>query len=274
MAAAGRVRVVAAGVGRLGRGRLRGRPARDSARGRGRGGRRSVGRGRARADRARAGSRVEGGRGLRPRSRPTFAPAPTTRARRGDADALSLMLADLRARDEELGRRRAELVGALTIGARDDARVGALVSRRRRSLRPGARHAAGLRAHVRPTLSGFDGLVPVFNADPRQPVHGLRTARTRRRAPERIHRRARGREPPTDLADVHATLVSALRMARSRVRAAAAVRGPAQRGDRRRGLVGDRRRDAARGPGARPTGRAPVSPQRSNDVRTPCNTGG
>jgi hypothetical protein len=122
-------------------------------------------------------------------------------------------IAALRARDQELGGRRPQMTSALMSELdRDLVRV--------RTYRDALDHYLAIRntlltyeRNVRPVMSGFDGLAPVFNA----------VKEDRFTAYERLVK-SEGRitgfiealellEVPAELADVHATLMSSLRMA-------------------------------------------------------------
>jgi hypothetical protein len=133
--------------------------------------------------------------------------------KRGDPDAVSRTIETLRTRDQELGGRRPTLVSTLM------AELEALLSSVRTYRAAMDRYVAVRRSllayerQVRPMMSGLDGLVPVLAA-----VRDVRFT-----AYERLER-AGGRlktlieamqtvTPPDDLADVHATLLSAMRMA-------------------------------------------------------------
>lgn len=133
--------------------------------------------------------------------------------RSGDAAGVSAAIRTLQARDRELGGRRPQLTANLL------AELEATLTRVR-SYRAALDHYTAIRPRllayeraVRPVMSGFDGLVPVFTA----------VRDTRYTAYERLVRAGvrlagfadalQGVEPPPDLADVHATLISAIRMA-------------------------------------------------------------
>jgi hypothetical protein len=133
--------------------------------------------------------------------------------KRGDSAALTGVLAFLQTRNDELGNQRPQVVRTLM------SEVESMLTSAR-TYRAAVEHYAAVRGGllayeraVRPTMSGFDGLVPVFTA-----IRDLRYT-----AYERLERAgARLKDlmaaldtltPPPDLVDVQATLVSALRMA-------------------------------------------------------------
>jgi len=133
--------------------------------------------------------------------------------KRGDLDALTAVLEFLRMRNDELGNQRPQVVRTLM------SEVEAMLASAR-TYRAAVEHYAAVRVGllayeraVRPTMSGFDGLVPVFTA-----IRDLRYT-----AYERLERAGArltdllaalgALTPPPDLVDVQATLVSALRMA-------------------------------------------------------------
>ncbi len=133
--------------------------------------------------------------------------------RRGDAEGVTAAIQALQTRDRELGGRRPQVTSSLM--AELETMLASV-----RTYRAALDHYALVRGSllayeraVRPLMSGFDGLVPVFNAV----RDGRFTAYARL---ERAGSRLKGFiaalqrvAPPADLADVHATLLSALRMA-------------------------------------------------------------
>jgi hypothetical protein len=149
--------------------------------------------------------------------------------RLGDATAVSAVRAELDARDRTLGGRRPGLMTGLAAEldhmlVRAHAHREALdrYARVRRSLLDYERS-------VRPIMSGFDGLTPIFGA---LKEHRYTSLDRVERASTRVRAFESGLEKiaaPEDLADVHATLVSALRMAGyacARRRLATATRKP------------------------------------------------
>lgn len=145
--------------------------------------------------------------------------AADTRARaevarkKGDADGLAGILTSLQVRNEALGNLRPQVIRALT------SEVESLLASAR-TYRAAVEHYAAVRGGllayeraVRPTMSGFDGLTPVFTAirDIKYTAYErLERAGTRLRD---LMAALDALTPPPDLVDVHATLVSALRMA-------------------------------------------------------------
>ena len=145
--------------------------------------------------------------------------ATTLRARaelamkKGDVAGMAAAIDMLRARDRELGERRPQMTGALM----SELEAGLV---RVRSYRESLDHYLKIRStllayerNVRPIMSGFDGLVPVFTA-----VKEDRFTAYERlvRAEERIAGFTEALDlvaPPGELADVQATLMSSLRMA-------------------------------------------------------------
>ncbi|HEX5070015.1 MAG TPA: hypothetical protein VFV78_07335 [Vicinamibacterales bacterium] len=133
--------------------------------------------------------------------------------KKADADALANVLSTLQARDAELGNRRPQVVRSLT------SEIEAMLSSAR-SYRAALERYTAVRGTllayertIRPTMSGFDGLVPVFTA-----IREIRYTAYERleRAGVRLKELIAHLEtirPPADLVDVQATLVSALRMA-------------------------------------------------------------
>ena len=133
--------------------------------------------------------------------------------RRGDAVGVAAAIQTLHTRDRELGGRRPQMTSALL------AELEAMLARAR-SYRAALDRYAAIRPRllayeraVRPIMSGLDGLLPILNA--------VRDARFT--AYERLERAGarlanysealQDVDPPADLADVHATLLSALHMA-------------------------------------------------------------
>ena len=133
--------------------------------------------------------------------------------KKGDSAGIEAAIATLAARDQEMGARRAPLVTALATEL--NAMLEATRTYRARLDRY-ARVRGALLAYerqVRPMMSGFDGMLPIFTA--------LRD--TRYTSYERLEWTGSrltvfqtglaGVEPPEDLVDVHASLVSAMQMA-------------------------------------------------------------
>lgn len=133
--------------------------------------------------------------------------------KKADPDALSGVLSALQARNAELGNRRPLVVQTLT------SEIEAMLASAR-TYRASLEHYTAVRGSllayeraIRPTMSGFDGLAPVFMA-----IRDIRYTAYERleRAGSRLKELIAGLEtvpPPTDLVDVQATLLSALRMA-------------------------------------------------------------
>ena len=137
----------------------------------------------------------------------------TAARKKGDADALANVLAALRARNAELGNRRPLVVRTLT------SEIEAMLASTR-TYHAALEHYAAVRGTllayeraVRPTMSGFDGLAPVFTAirDVRYTAYE-RLERAGTRLKELIVS-LDALTPPADLVDVQATLASALKMA-------------------------------------------------------------
>ena len=145
--------------------------------------------------------------------------AATLRARaeqamkKGDVAGMTAALELLRARDRELGGRRPQMTGALMA----ELETGLL---RVRSYREALDRYVAIRStlltyerNVRPVMSGFDGLVPVFTAVKEDRFTAYeRLVRTEERLAgfvETLDLVA----PPDELADIQATLMSSLRMA-------------------------------------------------------------
>ena len=154
-------------------------------------------------------------------------------------------IASLHARDQQLGRRRPQTVASLT-----EELHAMLESARtyREALDRYARVRGSLLAYertVRPIMSGFDGLTPVFGA-----IRDERYTAFERlvRAGDRvtaIRADLAGVTPPSDLADVHATLTSALQMADYACARRKLSVATTSVGDVARSLVGRGRRDDA-----------------------------
>ncbi len=135
----------------------------------------------------------------------------------GDPAAVEELEADLADRDRQLGRLRPRL-------ARDLARQLALKMVAARAHRAALDHYARVRPvlldyerRIRPVFVTLDGLRPIVNAvrDLRYTsVDRLRTARERLQIAGDL---LEGRAPPDDLADVHATLTSAVYLAREAI---------------------------------------------------------
>jgi hypothetical protein len=145
--------------------------------------------------------------------------ATDTRARaaaarkRGDPDALSGVLSFLQTRNQELGNLRPQVVRTLTSEIES---MLASVRTYRAAVEHYAAVRGGLLAYeraVRPAMSGFDGLAPVLTSirdDKYTAYERLERAGTRLRD---LMAALDALTPPPDLVDVHATLVSAMRMA-------------------------------------------------------------
>ena len=133
--------------------------------------------------------------------------------RKGDVTGVEAAIAALHERDRQLGQRRPQTVAALA-----DELSAMLEAARtyREALERYARVRGSLLAYertVRPIMSGFDGLTPVFGA-----IRDERYTAYERivRAGDRVtamRADMKSLTPPPDLADVHATLTSALQMA-------------------------------------------------------------
>jgi hypothetical protein len=136
-----------------------------------------------------------------------------TARRKGDAAGVTSAMTVLQTRDDALGRRRPNVTATLMT------ELEATLARVRTYREALARYTVvrpSLLAYeraVRPVMSGFDGLLPVFMAvrDNRYTAYErLVIAGTRLSGfAEAVQEVA----PPSDLADVHASLLSALRMA-------------------------------------------------------------
>ena len=133
--------------------------------------------------------------------------------RKGDVAGIERAMSTLAARDRELGARRAPIVSALATEL--NAMLEATRTYQAR-LERYAKVRGALLAYerrVRPMMTGFDGLLQVLEA--------LRD--TRYTSYERLERSSvrlagyqsaiAGVEPPEDLVDVHASLISAMQMA-------------------------------------------------------------
>ena len=132
---------------------------------------------------------------------------------RGDAEAVAQTIEALRVRDQALGGRRPQLLS--TLFAELEAALTSV-----RTHRAALEHYAVIRRslleyerQIRPTMSGFDGLGPILLA-----IRDMKFTAFERL--ERAGVRIKGMidtltamTPPPDLVDVHATLLSALRMA-------------------------------------------------------------
>ena len=133
--------------------------------------------------------------------------------RRGDVAGVEAVIEVLHTRDRELGGRRPERVAVV---AREldvmlaAARAHRLALDRYTQVR---RVLLEYERTMRPTMSGFDGLMPILKAVEEQrftAYERLEAAAARLRA---FQGTTRAVTPPEDLADVHATLLSALQMA-------------------------------------------------------------
>ena len=133
--------------------------------------------------------------------------------KRGDVAGVEAAIGDLRAGDEALGGRRRQSVNAVAgelASVLDATRTYRAALDRYAVMRGSLLH---YERTVRPVMSGFDGLAPVFNA-----LRDLRYTTYERlvRAGTKLtaFRAALAEiQAPGDLADVHATLDSALKMA-------------------------------------------------------------
>ena len=155
---------------------------------------------------------------------------------RGDPEAAGSLLDDLRRRDEALGRLRPRLI-------RELARQLQVKLQATEAYRAALDHYAAVRPallgyerEVRPALATLDGLRPIIEAVGEMrhtSFDRLLLAATRLESAQRLLAEV---APPEDLADVHATLISAVHLAREAVvrRQAAAASG-----------AGDSTRDAA-----------------------------
>jgi hypothetical protein len=133
--------------------------------------------------------------------------------KKGDVAAMAGIVAALRARDQELGGRRPQMTAALASELdRDLGRV--------REYRAALDHYFAIRStllayerNVRPVMSGFDGLAPIFTA-----VKEDRFTAYERlvKCEERLASYTEALDlvqAPSELVDIHATLMSSLRMA-------------------------------------------------------------
>jgi hypothetical protein len=133
--------------------------------------------------------------------------------KRGDLAGLRRLIDTLKSRDQALGGRRPQMMAALS--SELDA-IAADVTTHANALERYARMRGALLAYersIRPVLSGFDGLMPVFLA-----VRDVRYTAYERlvRATGRLQGFIAALEavaPPEDLVDIHATMESALKMA-------------------------------------------------------------
>ena len=133
--------------------------------------------------------------------------------KKGDVSAMIDTIAALRSRDQELGGRRPQMTAALAGEFdRDLEKV--------RSYRAALDHYFAIRStllgyerNVRPVMSGFDGLAPIFSAVKEERY----TAYERLvKCDDRLHTLIEALDmvqAPAELADIHATLMSSLRMA-------------------------------------------------------------
>jgi hypothetical protein len=133
--------------------------------------------------------------------------------KKADVNALSNAIETLRARDRDLGGRRPQVVTALTV------ELDAMMTAARNYHEALERYTAVRRSlldyerAVRPTMSGFDGLMPVllavrdgrYTAYERLVKSGVRL-KGFLEALEQV-------SPPSELADVQSTFISAIRMA-------------------------------------------------------------
>ena len=132
---------------------------------------------------------------------------------RGDAEAVAKTIETLRARDQALGGRRPQLMS--TLFAELEAALTSVRTHRAALERYAVirRSLLQYEREIRPVMSGFDGLAPILLA-----VRDMKFT-----AYERLERAGvrlkdmietlSGVTTPPDLVDVHATLLSALRMA-------------------------------------------------------------
>ena len=145
--------------------------------------------------------------------------------KKGDVAGISAAIVMLQTRDQELGGRRPQMTAALLTELEGELN-------RARAYRDALDHYLAIRStlltyerNVRPVMSGFDGLLPIFVA-----VKESRFTAYERlvRSEERLKTYTEALDlvaPPDELADIHATLLSSLRMAShaiARRRAAAA----------------------------------------------------
>ena len=122
-------------------------------------------------------------------------------------------LENLRARDQALGARRPQLMAKLTDelnAALSDVKTHYAALERYAVVR---RSLLDYERQIRPVTSGFDGMLPIFSS-----IRDIKYTAFERleRAGVRLKSLIAALEPmtpPVDLADVHATLLSALRMA-------------------------------------------------------------
>jgi hypothetical protein len=133
--------------------------------------------------------------------------------RRGDMAELERLVASLPARDRDLGQRRRQVIEEL---AREVETMLADVRAHRAAVERYLRVRSSLLAYeraIRPVMSGLDGVRPVLMAikDVRYTAYERLVAASERigRFQDALSKVA----PPEDLADVHATLASALQMA-------------------------------------------------------------
>lgn len=136
-----------------------------------------------------------------------------TARRKGDVAGIEAAIATLSARDQELGGRKPPTVTALAteLDAMLEATRTYHAKVERYLLVRGSLLAYERR--VRPTMSGFDGLLPILASlrDTRYTSYE-RLERTSARLAT-LQAQLTGVEPPEDLVDVHASLASAMQMA-------------------------------------------------------------
>jgi hypothetical protein len=133
--------------------------------------------------------------------------------RKGDVAGMNAAIALLQARDQELGGRRPQMTAALATeleGKLDRVRAHRTALDRYLAIRS---TLLAYERNVRPVMSGFDGLIPIFAAlkDDRFTAYERLV-----RSEERIAGFIEALDlvaAPAELADVHATLMSSLRMA-------------------------------------------------------------
>lgn len=133
---------------------------------------------------------------------------------RDDLSALESLLVELEARDDTLGRRRPrelERLRATLMGFAETAAARRLARERYAGQRAGR---LAYERRVRPAMSALDGLRPVLEAIRDQRPMSFRTFEVAHPRAERLPSLMAEAGAPDDLADVHATLVSAIAMAR------------------------------------------------------------
>ncbi len=145
---------------------------------------------------------------------------------RGDPDAVSSLIVELETRDAALGRMRRRLVRDL--GRQLELKLAATRAYRAaldhyEAVRPAL---LGYERRVRPVLSGIDGLRPVIEAVREMRFTAYDRLLTAANRIAGLQELLESITPPEDLSDVHATLTSAVHLARegiARRRVAAAT---------------------------------------------------